>query len=52
MAGGGWGKRTKEYTNDEFASEGGDRRGFDSYELQEVRKRLFLAICFQGNTPP
>merc|ERR1712087_199402 len=35
MGGGGWGKRTKEFSSDEFAREGGDRRGFDAYELQE-----------------
>lgn len=47
-AGGGWGKRTKEYTNDEFAREGGDRRGFDAYELQEVRTSIhsFIVYCF------
>ena len=43
MAGGGWGKRTKEYTEDEFAKEGGDRRGFDAYELQEAS---FFVITF------
>lgn len=32
---GGWGKRAKEYTPDEFAGEGGERTGFDAYELQE-----------------
>mmetsp|Transcript_16736 Transcript_16736/g.20892 ORF Transcript_16736/g.20892 Transcript_16736/m.20892 type:complete len:185 (+) Transcript_16736:127-681(+) len=32
---GSWGKRVKEFTDDEFAREGGDRRAFDSYELQE-----------------
>mmetsp|Transcript_23422 Transcript_23422/g.34161 ORF Transcript_23422/g.34161 Transcript_23422/m.34161 type:complete len:181 (-) Transcript_23422:389-931(-) len=37
FAGGGWGKRIKEYSTDEFANDGtgGARRGFDAYELQE-----------------
>jgi len=32
---GSWGKRKKEFTEAEFAREGGDRRGFDNYELQQ-----------------
>lgn len=35
FAGGGWGKRAKEYTPDEFAGEKGERTGFDAYELQD-----------------
>jgi len=35
LYGGSWGKRKKEYTEAEFAKEGGDRRGFDAYELQQ-----------------
>merc|ERR1712071_8835 len=33
--GGGWGKRAKDFIDEEFARDGGDRRGFDAYELQE-----------------
>lgn len=34
---GGWGKRAKDFVDDEFVSrgsEGGERRGYDAYELQ------------------
>ena len=32
---GGWGKRKKDYVEDEFARSDGSRRGFERYELQE-----------------
>mmetsp|Transcript_17548 Transcript_17548/g.27330 ORF Transcript_17548/g.27330 Transcript_17548/m.27330 type:complete len:188 (-) Transcript_17548:311-874(-) len=32
---GGWGKRKKEFVEDEFARSDGNRRGFERYELQE-----------------
>ena len=35
LYGGSWGKRKKEYGKAEFAKEGGARRGFDTYELQQ-----------------
>ena len=32
---GGWGKRKKDFVDDEFARTDGTRRGFEKYELQE-----------------